>query len=179
MSKKPFLDTQTIVKHFIPFFATVIVFIVTLCLPIDDNRKIGLVLLFLVFGGLTFMVSFSKFIDSLSNLKYLKNNGYYEKMCLESPEHFDDLYAFTDTFVFSRDRKICLPIERIRSVQPYIVRCINNSSKSKVQLTVYMDDGDEYCFILKTGAVTEERIAMITRCITTLMRRNPHITIEK
>ena len=178
MNQTPFLNEKSIKSAYYPIYGILAVCVVALLLPIG-SAKGGIVMLGCIFGGLLFIGIYAKARASMKNLAYLKENGYYELMCEESPSQIDGYFTFTETFAFSKNRNLCLPIERVCALQPHMVNCINNSSKSKIELTVYMDDGEKYCFLLKTGALTEEKKAILTSCVALFMSINPSIVLQQ
>ena len=178
MNHTPFLDSKSINAAYYPVYGILAVCLVCLILPIGAAKG-GIALLGCVFGGLYFVVAVAKAGASKKNLDYLKANGYYERMCEEYPGHIDDYFTFTETFAFSKNRNLCLPVERVCALKPHMVNCINNSSKSKIELTVYMDDGEKYCFLLKTGALTESKKATLRSCVELFMFKNPSIVLKE
>ena len=172
--KQPFLSKKTTNMQLIPVWVTLCLLLLAPLFSLEEAM-----LLIVVLGGLVSIGSIISASETSRNLAFLRNNGYYEQMCSETPEAFDGDYAFTNTFVFSKNRKICLPIERIKSVTPVMVNCVNNSFKSKVQLTIHMDNDEKYCFLLKTGALTEKRKNLLINCVAMLVARNPRIVINK
>lgn len=180
-SKKetPFLTTQKIYSRLWPVALAVLLLIILALVPLDRNAKSGIFLIILIFGGLSSIAELRKFSDSSKNIEYLKNNGYYEQMCAETPAQFTGPVHFTDTFVFSTNRLLCLPIDHIQSVRPLIVNYINSAAKSKIQLDVWMDNGDAYCLLLKSGSITEARKSMLNNCVLNLLMKNPQIMLRK
>ena len=178
MNKEAFLNSKKINAAYYPVYCILAVCVVALFLPIG-SAKGGVLMLGCIFGGLYFWIAAAKATASNKNLAYLQQNGYYEQMCKEYPGEIEGDYIFTDTFAFSNNRNLCLPVSRVQALKPTVAKYINNASKSKIELTVFMDNGEKYCFLLKTGKITHEREMLLVNCVAIFMEKNPAIVLKR
>lgn len=173
-NKVPFLDPLYIVSHLLKPIVFLIIWCILRFVPLWNKYTVGFDLLVLMLCIATAIPAIILVVKSSKNLSYLKQNGYYEAMCAETPQPDDD-YAVSETFVFSFNRRLCLPIKEIKSFNISGKRYVNSITKSSAQLTIWLNNGDSYCFMLYSGLSFEHGKDVIVDCMNAVLKKNPRI----
>lgn len=178
MDKQDFFSTKRRHASFYPLYIVLAATAIFLILH-TGHEKDTILQAGLMIGGFICISAIFKATSINKNLEYLKKNGYYEQMLKEYPGDIGGLYVFTDTFAFSYNTNICLPISRIQTVKTKINRT-NDEDMEGIKITVCMDDGERYCFLRNSYAnVTAKEKLILEKCAAEFVERNPAIVVKR